>query len=520
MKDSSSQRTTHRLKSSSTSTKPSHDPREHQGDSIAPRNASVERFEHKTEAPSLKLEKIRRRAMKEHREMWYYLSAEVTKINKNLGSSLKARLTEMLDNFAEMHRTLGNNLDRINNHDSLLSWRKKEQAKLSKLVQNRLKRLQNPKDCNSARKLLCDLNKGCGYGCQVHHLLYCFITAYGTKRTLIINSYGWRYSEKGWEGVFVPASNTCTVAKGQHEMWSVNSENSKIVQLPIVDGIYPEPKHLPLAVPKDLVERIQSFHGFPFVWWIGQFAKYLFQYQPKIKQEIDEKKIMLGFKTPIVGIHIRRTDKVNVGEAAYHSIEEYMYWVDLYYKKLSLSQKVDQKNVYLASDDFTVLSEAKKKYPHYNFVSDNEISKSAGVNERYNENSLHGLIFDIQMLSECDFIVCTLSSQVCRVAYEMMQANSPTDASERVQSLDDVYYFGGQSVNDVQAVYSYKAKNYNEVNMKPGDRLKIAGNHWDGFSKGTSRANGKLGMFPSYLVEKYVHIVDFPDYSDFDKELK
>ena len=59
-------------------------------------------------------------------------------------------------------------------------------------------------------------------------------------------------------------------------------------------------------------------------------------------------------------VHVRRTDKINV-EASYHSLEEYMYWVDLYYKKLSLTQKVLQKNVYLASDDATVLPEAKKK---------------------------------------------------------------------------------------------------------------------------------------------------------------
>lgn len=100
-----------------------------------------------------------------------------------------------------------------------------------------------------------------------------------------------------------------------------------------------------------------------------------------------------------------------------------------------------------------------------------------------------------------------------------MQANSPTDASEKIQSLDDVYYFGGQSVNDVQAVYPYTAKKDDEISMKPGDRLKISGNHWDGYSKATSRKTNQVGMFPSYLVEKYVHVVDFPDYSDFDREL-
>ena len=59
-------------------------------------------------------------------------------------------------------------------------------------------------------------------------------------------------------------------------------------------------------------------------------------------------------------VHIRRTDKVNL-EAAYHSVDEYMYWVDLYFKTLEAKQKVEQRRVYLASDDPNVLSEAIKK---------------------------------------------------------------------------------------------------------------------------------------------------------------
>ena len=34
----------------------------------------------------------------------------------------------------------------------------------------------------------CTFYQGCGYGCQIHHAVYCFITAYGTKRTMILNS--------------------------------------------------------------------------------------------------------------------------------------------------------------------------------------------------------------------------------------------------------------------------------------------------------------------------------------------
>ena len=58
---------------------------------------------------------------------------------------------------------------------------------------------------------------------------------------------------------------------------------------------------------------------------------------------------------------MRRTDKINT-EAAFHSIEEYMYWVDLYYNKLERVQAVEQRRVYLATDDSNLLPEAKEKY--------------------------------------------------------------------------------------------------------------------------------------------------------------
>ena len=94
------------------------------------------------------------------------------------------------------------------------SWREAEARSLSGLVQARLHHLQNPPDCAAARKLVCNLNKGfvlyrlakhltvlcrCGYGCQIHHAIYCFLVAYGTERTLILKSKGWRYNKKGFQ---------------------------------------------------------------------------------------------------------------------------------------------------------------------------------------------------------------------------------------------------------------------------------------------------------------------------------
>lgn len=69
---------------------------------------------------------------------------------------------------------------------------------------------------------------------------------------------------------------------------------------------------------------------------------------------------------------MRRTDKINT-EAAFHSIEEYMYWVDLYYNKLERVQTIEQRRVYLATDDSNLLPEAKEKYVSVVFILKNLI---------------------------------------------------------------------------------------------------------------------------------------------------
>lgn len=63
---------------------------------------------------------------------------------------------------------------------------------------------------------------------------------------------------------------------------------------------------------------------------------------------------------PIVGLQIRRTDKLGT-EAAFHSLEEYMKWVEDWFKieeyKTSSSIK---RRIYVATDDPTVFEEAQK----------------------------------------------------------------------------------------------------------------------------------------------------------------
>ena len=56
---------------------------------------------------------------------------------------------------------------------------------------------------------------------------------------------------------------------------------------------------------------------------------------------------------------MRRTDKVGL-EAAFHSVEEYMLYVNEWFDTYEQKHHGVKRKVYLASDDPTVLSDAKR----------------------------------------------------------------------------------------------------------------------------------------------------------------
>ncbi|KAG5206812.1 hypothetical protein R6Z07F_008683 [Ovis aries] len=461
---------------------------------------------------------LRRRIENGAKELWFFLQSELKKLKNLEGNELQRHADEFLSDLGHHERSIMTDLYYLSQTDGAGDWREKEAKDLTELVQRRITYLQNPKDCSQAKKLVCNINKGCGYGCQLHHVVYCFMIAYGTQRTLILESHNWRYATGGWETVFRPVSETCTDRSGVstgHWSGEIKDKNVQVVELPIVDSLHPRPPYLPLAVPEDLADRLVRVHGDPAVWWVSQFVKYLIRPQPWLEKEIEEATKKLGFKHPVIGVHVRRTDKVGT-EAAFHPIEEYMVHVEEHFQLLARRMKVDKKRVYLATDDPSLLKEAKTKYPNYEFISDNSISWSAGLHNRYTENSLRGVILDIHFLSQADFLVCTFSSQVCRVAYEIMQTLHP-DASANFHSLDDIYYFGGQNAHNQIAIYPHEPRTADEIPMEPGDIIGVAGNHWDGYSKGVNRKLGRTGLYPSYKVREKIETVKYPTYPEAEK---
>lgn len=53
----------------------------------------------------------------------------------------------------------------------------------------------------------------CGFGCQLHHIVYCFIVAYSTQRMLVLDyDKYWRYGDV-WPNIFLPLGDTTTLLK-------------------------------------------------------------------------------------------------------------------------------------------------------------------------------------------------------------------------------------------------------------------------------------------------------------------
>lgn len=449
-------------------------------------------------------------------EIGYSLSTEFRNLKKTMTPET---LDEALVRLEQQRKTIEIDIEDL--RQSTESNRRSKAEKLNDLVKRRIEYLQNPSDCGSSQQLLCKLNKGCGFGCQFHHLIYCFMIAYGTQRTLVLDSKNWRYNADGWETIFQPVSDTCTVAANHPVNWKGEqyNKNDQVVLLPIVDGLNNRPPYLPLGIPEDISDKIIQLHSDPSAWWVGQFARYLWRPQQWLLDDMAETKRKLDIEKPIVGIQVRRTDKINT-EAAFHNVEEYMEHVEAWYDKLALRRLKEGntdplvRRVYVASDDASVLPEARRKYPSYTFYGDVDIANSASLNQRYSKISLRGVIMDIHFLSNCDYLVCTFSSQVCRVAYELMQTEDRSIQQHPLfHSLDDIYYFGGQTAHNLEVRYDHEASpRLKEIELKVGDLVGIAGNHWDGQSKGVNRRTKSGGLYPSYKVLEKYELVKYPVY--------
>lgn len=157
-------------------------------------------------------------------------------------------------------------------------------------------------DCS--RTLLCVLNKGCGFGCQLHHAIHCFTNAVATRRALVLNVHPWSYSEH-YEMYLKPVSQ-CSHDEVPKErinrrLFEKENKDHDHLFLGIVDNEVTgfEPPFLP----PDVMALVRKFHTEPHVWWIGILSAYLLK--------LEDPSIITYPPSPYTALHVRRTDKVS-----------------------------------------------------------------------------------------------------------------------------------------------------------------------------------------------------------------
>ncbi|KAF5294267.1 hypothetical protein FQR65_LT10853 [Abscondita terminalis] len=465
------------------------------------------------QVPKPEYEKLRRRIASNIQEFWYYmhdqlnrLKSKTTEKNANLTLSVDKIISTAVQ-YKRSDLSLSNDVEKVNQVDGFNKWRIDEIGNLSRLVQKRFHYLQHPVDCKNAKKLVCNLYYGCGFGCQIHHLISCMMVAYGTQRTLILKSNRWQYHKGGWKAVFMPFGNSCGVNDKKIVKWP-GTNTSSIIEIPTNTYIKPRPKFMPLAVPEDLAYRLIAVHGNPSAWWIGQILKLFWKPQNSTLSYIEKKMSELKIENPYVAIHIRRTDKLR-REAKFYSVQQYMAKVDEYYNQIDINNNMTKRKVYIATDDFNAIKEAITKYPHYDIIYNPDIPKVPKINPLHTNENIFNVILDIHVLSKSDFIVCTFSSNICRLAYGLMQIDH-VDASSKVASLDKMYVYSQQNADVRKAILRHQAQTAKEIDLLSGDTIHISDNHWNGYSTGSNLRTKKRGLFPSFKVEMEPEIVKFP----------
>jgi len=73
------------------------------------------------------------------------------------GKAVATKVEEILTEMETREQVVLLDLEKLKESDGHEDWRQTESKELSALVQARLKYLQNPADCDSARKLVCNL---------------------------------------------------------------------------------------------------------------------------------------------------------------------------------------------------------------------------------------------------------------------------------------------------------------------------------------------------------------------------
>jgi len=269
----------------------------------------------------------------------------------------------------------------------------------------------------------------------------------------------------------------------------------------------------PPALPQDLCSQVPRIVEDPGAWWMGQIVSYLLRPRPDLKEVLDQYQRSLGLSRPLVGMHVRRTDKIGTGvlSAKALPIAKYIRRAQAFWRLTRLEAGIEnnmwqEQKVYVASDDPRVLREVRSSYPNLTVLGDINIAKSAALKTRFSEDSVTGMIQDLFMLAKADFTVCSYTSNICRMLFELQQARG--EDGGRVESLEGFWFYHFHKQPQAKVVVTRA-----EGDFQLGDQLRLI---WtDQFLQGLTRwevfhlRTGERKRFPLFSTRPRPHTYNY-----------
>ena len=210
--------------------------------------------------------------------------------------------------------------------------------------------------------------------------------------------------------------------------------------------VFPVPRYIPSTIPCFIEHALEKLKvKTPWLWFSSQFLGYMMlRPNDEFQKTLEKIKSGISFNNIALSLHVRRGDKIRTHEAEFIPDEKYIDAIQNLYDHQNIPKSNNTKIIYVASDDS--LSGMKKIWPS-NFIMKRPPPKylSEGLQSyatpNFSSTVLESILIDVNLLSHTNFTICTMSSNICRLAHLLKNAIPPYNAKNRVISLDWQDYF-------------------------------------------------------------------------------
>ncbi|XP_047145680.2 alpha-(1,6)-fucosyltransferase [Hydra vulgaris] len=331
---------------------------------------------------------------------------------------------------------------------------------IHELMWQQIHALQEEGDCEEKKILLCrNVENYAGFGSNVHRYGVCMQVAYGLGRIFFI--YQEQYNH--FDGIFQwvkPESLKCGYLKQKILLNKLNScnaqdsscylsngfdlnNNHKVIEFNTLVKSVPYPRHIPGTLPEELKKNL-LFLGVksPWLWFTSQFLAYLLL-RPNLSfyETLFALKKKINFTSPIVGFHIRHGDKLTSREAKYINESEFVKVAKEYFNE----NKISHKRIYTATDNISVIDQVKKYAPEFQTtcLPQNYLLNGLGsyFQKNFSKEIIESTLVDLYLLTNTEYHVCDISSNLCRLVHELKQGRPPFKQDNKFKSVNKEVQF-------------------------------------------------------------------------------